>query len=417
LRRRRWVTVAIPSIAVKRCADAFGCIGDAHLADNPYMPSTLNPARAVARREASRYHRSNRVAEFFSPPLRRKPLETMKKLRVLMLIDNACMPLESIEGVSKEEMSPWKTEYDVWATLSNLGHETLKVGVSGDLSPVRDAIGGFKPNIVFNLLEGFHDFHMYDHHVVSYLELMQQAYTGCNPRGMILARDKALTKKIMAYHRIRVPAFAVFPRARKVVRPRKLAFPLLVKSVNVEGSVGIAQASVVYDDEKLVERVKYIHEALGTFAIAEQYIEGRELYVGVTGNLRLQTFPIWELIFENATEGMHLIAGERAKWSSAYQRKWGIVTRAAQDLPPAVVREMPHLCKRIYRILGMTGYARMDFRMTPAGELYLLEANPNPQLGYGEDFAESAEAAGTNYEKLIQTILNLGLSYRPEALT
>src|SRR5207248_8835873 len=131
------------------------------------------------------------------------------------------------------------------------GHDVMKLGVQDDLSVIRDAIDQFKPHVAFNLLEGFDDFHVFDQHVVSYLELSGQAYTGCNPRGMTLARDKALTKKIMAYHRISVPAFAVFARGRAIVRPKKLSLPLLVKSVSVEGSIGISQASIVHDDEKL----------------------------------------------------------------------------------------------------------------------------------------------------------------------
>jgi D-alanine-D-alanine ligase len=285
------------------------------------------------------------------------------------------------------------------------------------MAVVRQARDEFRPDVCFNIIEGFRGLHTFDQHVVSYLELLHLPYTGCNPRGLTLARDKALTKKIMAYHRIRVPAFAVFPRDRKVVRPKKLNFPLFVKSVNVEGSVGISQASVVHDDEKLKERVQYIHEALRTYAIAEQYIEGRELYVGVMGNLKLRTFPAWELFFDNAEHSkIHRIATDKVKFDRNYQKRWGITTRAAEDLPEAVARELPHLCKRIYRLLGLTGYARLDFRLTPSGELYLLEANPNPTIGKDEDFALSAGAAGVGYPTLIQQILNLGLSYSPRAL-
>ena len=171
----------------------------------------------------------------------------------------------------------------------------------------------------------------------------------------------------------------------------------------------------MHDDEKLRERVKFIHDSLQTFAIAEQYIEGRELYVGVMGNLRLQTLPIWELIFEKVPEDQPRIATRRSKFNKAYQQKWGITSRAAQELPPGIDKELPHLCKRIYRILGLTGYARLDFRLTPTGELYLLEANPNPQIAQNEDFADSAKAAGIEYQDLLGRIINLGLNYHPEA--
>jgi D-alanine-D-alanine ligase len=345
-----------------------------------------------------------------------KPRRPMNPLRVLMLIEEGLNPPESVEGLNEEQIAPFKTEWDVWTSLKKMGHEVQKLELHNELGAVRDAIGQFKPQVAFNLMEGFRGNPIYDQHVVSYLELIEQAYTGCNPRGMTLARDKALTKKIMAYHRIRVPAFAVFPRGRAITRPRKLEFPLLVKSVSVEGSIGISQASIVHDDEKLKERVKFIHDSLQTYAIAEQYIEGRELYVGVMGNLRLQTLPVWELIFEKVPEDQPRIATRRSKFNAAYQKKWGITSRAAQGLPEGMEKELAHLCKRIFRILGLTGYARLDFRLTPTGELYLLEANPNPQIACSEDFADSAKAAGMGYEELIERILKLGLSYSPEAL-
>jgi D-alanine-D-alanine ligase len=334
-----------------------------------------------------------------------------------MLVDKACVPPESIDGLSPAEIAPFKTEWDVCSTLQKLGHEVYKLGVSDDLSVIRNAIDAFHPHIAFNLLEGFRDFHVFDQHVVSYLELIEQPYTGCNPRGMTLARDKALTKKIMAYHRIHVPEFAVFPRRRQIVRPKKLGFPLVVKSVNVEGSVGISKSSLVRDDDELKDRVKYIHEALGTYAIAEEYIEGRELYVGLMGNLRLKTFPVWELLFEKAPEDMPVMATEKAKWDPRYQKRWGITTRAATDLPAGHDKLIPHLSKRIFRILGLTGYARLDFRMSAKGDLYLLEANPNPQLAHGEDFADSAAADGMQYDRLLQQICALGLQYSPHILS
>jgi D-alanine-D-alanine ligase len=348
---------------------------------------------------------------------RKKLAKPAVPLRVLMLMDKDLVPPDDVSGMTPEQIDPFKAELDVSVALRKLGHEVRMLGLHDDLGVIRSAIDDFHPDLAFNLLEGFANFHGFDQHVVAYLELIRQCYTGCNPRGMTLARDKALTKKIMQYHRIPAPAFAVFPRDRRIVRPKGLPFPLMVKSVNVEASIGIARASIVHDDDKLAERVKYIHESLGTYAIAEQYIPGRELYVGVMGNLRLRTFPVWELLFEKAPEDMPLIATNKAKFDAAYQKRWGITTRAAQDLDPRLQKQIPHLCKRIYRHLGLTGYARLDFRLTPEGQLYLLEANPNPQIAANEDFADSAEAAGVKYQPLIQQILNLGLSYRPELLS
>lgn len=338
----------------------------------------------------------------------------MRKLRVLVLMHEALVPPASIEGISDEEMADWKTEYDVCAGLHNLGHEVKPLGVSSDLGVIRSAIEDWKPHITFNLLEEFHGVAVYDHHVVSYLELMRKAYTGCNPRGLMLAHDKPLSKKILSFHRISVPTFAVFAKGRKIRRPKRLEFPLLVKSAIEEASLGISQASIVSNDEKLRERVEFIHNHIGTDALVEQYIEGRELYVGVIGNHRLQVFPIWEMLFRNMPENVAHIATAKVKWDSAYQKKMGIDTAAAEDIPEATVGKIQRLCKRIYHVLGLTGYARMDLRLTAEGEVYVLEANPNPNLAYGEDFAESAERDGISYEDLLQRILNLGLRFGAE---
>ena len=338
----------------------------------------------------------------------------MKKRRVLVLMHEDLVPPDSIEGVSDEEMAPWKTEYDVVAGLTNLGHDVRPLGVRTDLGVILETIEKWNPHVAFNLLEEFHGVALYDMHVVSYLELLQRAYTGCNPRGLMLSHDKALSKKILTYHRIAVPDFAVFPKGKAVRRPRGLEFPLLVKSSTEDASLGISQASVVHSDDKLVDRVAFIHEQLGTDALVEQYIEGRELYVGVIGNRRLQTFNTWEMLFNKMPEGLARIASAKVKWDFKYQAKYGITTDRARDLPEGLEAALEKLSKRIYRTLEMSGYARMDFRLREDGKIFVLEANPNPNLAYGEDFAESAETSGVNYEELLKRILNLGLSYQAE---
>ncbi len=336
----------------------------------------------------------------------------MRTLRILVLMLEQFVPPDTIEGLTDEQIAPFKTEFDVTATLRNLGHEVRPLGVTDDLGVIRAALQKWKPHIAFNLLEEFSGVGAYSHYIVGYLELMRQRYTGCNPLGLMLAADKALSKKILAYHRIHVPQFAVFPLRRVVRRPRRLAFPLLVKSTVEHGSVGISQASIVTNDEKLQERVTLVHEQLGTDAIAEEYIEGRELYLGVIGNRRLDTLPVWELHFENLPEGAANIATQKVKWDYKYQKQTGVVTRAANDLSDETRLRIARLCKRLYRLLNLSGYARIDMRLTEDGRIYVLEANPNPQLAFGEDFAESAHQGGVSYEQLVQRILSLGMSYR-----
>jgi D-alanine-D-alanine ligase len=320
------------------------------------------------------------------------------------------MPPETLEEGVEKEKQPWRTEYDVITTLKSMGHEVYPVGLQSDLAVIAKAIEDHKPHVAFNLLEEFDGHALFDQHVVSYLELLKQPYTGCNPRGLTLAHDKALTKKILSFHRIPVPGFAVFPMGQKVTRPARLSFPLLVKSVIEEGSVGISQASVVNDDEKLTERVEFIHRTTSSHAIAEQYIEGREIYVGVIGNKRLQTYTPWELVIKNLPEGSLNIATGRLKWNPDYQKKVGLVTKPA-DLSEELQLKVKLLSKRIYRHLSLSGYARMDYRLSDNGDFYLLEANPNPQIAKNEDFADSAAHCGLSYGQLLQKILTLGLSY------
>ena len=186
---------------------------------------------------------------------------------------------------------------------------------------------------------------IFDQNVVSYLELLQVPYTGCNPRGLLLARDKAISKMLLAPHRIPTPEFAVFRRGQKFRRPSRLRFPLIVKSLNNEGSIGISQASIVGDDEKLSERVAFIHHSVGSGALIERYIEGREFYVGVIGNGHLQVLPVWELIMDKLPDDAKRIATERVKWSRKYQLKYGITSREAKNLPPGKTDEIQHLGK------------------------------------------------------------------------
>jgi D-alanine-D-alanine ligase len=336
----------------------------------------------------------------------------VKKTRILALVHDHLVPPEDVTGIDVRE-AEWKMEFDVIETLRERGHDVDVLGIHDDLVPIRHRIGSFKPQIVFNLLEAFAGVTSFDQNVVSYLELLRMPYTGGNPRGLILARDKALSKKLLAYHRIPVPEFTVVRRGRKPRLSRKLQYPLIVKSLFFEASVGISQASVVENEDQLVRRVEFIHESLGTAAIVEQFIDGRELYVGMLGNDRLQVFPVWEMSFAKMPENRWRIATERVKWSTKYQERHGIMTDVA-DLSPEIFVRAQHLARRVYRALDLNGYARIDLRLSADGRPYVLEANPNPNLAYGEDFAESAERAGVTYERLLERIVALGLQWEPE---
>lgn len=331
----------------------------------------------------------------------------MRRLRILVLMHPDFVPPESSEGYSAQEINKWKTEYDVVSTLRAAGHEVHPLGVQEEIKPVRDEIENFKPHVVFTLLEEFHYQTAYDQHIASFLELMKVPYTGCNPRGLVLARGKDLSKMLVHHRRIAVPAFAVFPMRHKVKRPPRLALPLIVKSLTADGSHGISQASIVDTDEKLAERVAFIHERIETAAIAEQFIEGRELYVGVLGNNRLKALPVWELKF--GTMGGDHIATEKVKHDTNYQERVGIVDGPAKGLAPEVTDRIQRTAKRIYRTLGLDGYARIDFRLAPDGTPYFIEANPNPEIAKSQEFATAAKHDGLDYTELLHRILALGI--------
>jgi D-alanine-D-alanine ligase len=336
----------------------------------------------------------------------------MKKLRVLVLVHETLVPPESVEGFSEQEIDAWRTEYDVSSSLRAMGHEVKVLGLGDNLADLRNAIADWRPDIAFNLLEEFQGIVTYDQHVVAFLELMKLPYTGCNPRGMMISRDKVLSKQILSYHRVPTARFALLPRNRRYLEPRRLKFPLFVKSATEDASLGISQASIVHDPQKLRERVEFIHEQTNSDALVEEYVEGREIYVGVLGNERLTTFPLWELNFGTLPDVMAGIATRKVKWDRKYQKKHGIGTGPASDLPDGVPQRIAQVARRIYRALCLSGYARIDLRVRPDGSLCVLEANANPNLAQIEDFATSALAASVGYDALLERIMKLGAGYQ-----
>lgn len=334
----------------------------------------------------------------------------MKPRRVLILVHEDLIPPpeEEVERLTDSQVEPFKTEYHVESELRARGHDVQVLGLHDELAPLRKAIESFRPHVAFNLLEEFREKATYDYYMVNYLELHRTPYTGCSAPGLFLSRDKALSKKILTYHRIRVPKFMVVPRKRKVRRRKSLEFPLIVKALNEEASLGIAQASVVHNDERLAERVDFIHRKLNTAAIVEQFVPGRELYLGVLGNRRLITFPTWELRITDRPEGQPLVATEKVKWDLKYQELRG-VEHGPANLPEELERKAQAVAKRIYRRLGLSGYARIDFRLHEDGRLFFLEANPNAQISADEEFAHAAAAAGFSYPELLERVMSLGI--------
>lgn len=336
----------------------------------------------------------------------------MKKRRVLLLVheDFVPPPPDEIEAMSDAEVEEFKTEHHVESELREAGHEVRVLGLHDELAPLRLAIKEFRPHVVFNLLEEFGGERSHAIYIVNYLELHGVAYTGCSAPGLFVAQDKALSKKILTYHRILTPKFMVVPRGRKVRRPKRLSFPLIVKCLDEEASFGIAQASVVHNDEKLAERVEYVH-GLGQTALLEEFIPGRELYLGILGNRRLTTFPVWELRIEDLPEDQPLVATHAVKWDLDYQERFG-VEHGPAEISAELSAKIQRTGKRIYRSLGLSGYARIDFRLHDDGRLFFLEANPNPQISADEEFAHAAVAYGFSYLGLLEKVIRLGTGRR-----
>jgi D-alanine-D-alanine ligase len=335
----------------------------------------------------------------------------VKKIKILVLVHKDLVPPVDIKPKEIDrDKAAWITEYDVISTYKKLGHEVRVEGVYSDLQVIRDSIEEFNPHIVFNLLEEFDGSVLKDQNVVSYLELLKVAYTGTNPRGLILGRDKALAKKVLTYHGIKTPKFFVFPKNKKTKLTEDLNYPLIVKCLFEEASYGIAKASVVHNKEKLEERILYINKNLQTDAIVEEFIEGREYYVGVVGNYRLKTLPVWELVYDKLDAPEKEIYSSRAKWNPEYRLRKGINHKKA-DISRELEKKIIDVCKEVFKVLNLNGYARIDLRIDKDENIYVLEANPNPNIALDDEFAKSAEFSGFSYEDLLEKIASLGIEW------
>ncbi len=336
-------------------------------------------------------------------------MSAKKKLKVLALFD-AISPTTIDQDLTEEFLTEdWKTEVNVLEALRALGHTTQHLAIFDDLDLLRQKIESFQPDVIFNLADQFKNNRAFDQNIVSFLEMHAVPFTGCGSTGLTLCKHKGISKKILSYHRIHTPAFVIIARGKRISRPAKLKFPILIKPLKEEASLGISQASFVSTDDQFRDRVQFIHDKYANDVIAEEYIAGRELYVSLLGNLRLEEFPIRELVFKEVPPDEPKIATFKAKWDDEYRERWGLKNQFAEDLDPVVVRDIQQTCKRIYRLLTLDGYARMDLRLTADNKVFFIEANPNPILASDEDFALSALKAGLSYPQLIERIVRHAL--------
>jgi len=341
----------------------------------------------------------------------------MSKKKVLVLFDSAGTPPDDQDYTEEFKKEEWRTESGVIEALEKAGHEVRALGIYDDINLLLEEITRDRPEVVFNLTEIFLGKASMDRNIPSLLELLEIPYTGCGPEGLMICNNKALTKKILTYHRIKTPGFHIFNKGKKVWHPKRLRFPLMVKPLREEASTGIARASFVEDEEGLRERVLFIHDKYDMAAIVEEYIDGRELYMSILGRKRLQSFPLREMKFKQIPEEGPKMATYKAKWDKRYRERWGIKNEFAGRLPDGVPERIAHICKRAYRALLIDSYARFDLRVTPGGEIYVIEANANPMLARDDEFAGSAGKAGIAYEKLIAKIVQMALDGNENVLT
>jgi D-alanine-D-alanine ligase len=313
----------------------------------------------------------------------------------------------------EREIAAWKTdepemEYQIAHALQECGHEIRLLGVRDDLEYLIRCLDQWKPDLVFNAAEAFRGNDSLEYLLPGLLEAEGYRYTGAPPLALQVTRNKAISKKVLAYFGIQVPGFVSYRLREEVEQPPALTFPLIVKPLQADASAGIAQASIVQDVESLAERVSFIHERFGQGAIAEEFVDGRELYVSLVGNDHtLEVLPITEMVFDKSrTRPEERIATQNAKWDESYRERKGIRNVFARPLSRAVRDRIIETCRTAYRALWLRDYARLDLRLTPDGRVWVLEANANPFISYGHDMANAAAKAGMEYCAFIQRIVD-----------
>jgi len=327
----------------------------------------------------------------------------MPKRKVVVLFDTDTDP-PAQQDYSRHLQSSDEAEFDVARALLAKGHEVVCLGFRLDPAGVLERLRELKPDIVFNLAEGCRGRAELDFAVVGLLEMLGVNYTGATTAGLVLARNKATSKKVLAYHGIKTPQFAVYPRGSINGRPSDLRFPLIVKPLQQDASVGIAQSSVIKDDAALKERVTFVHDRLADDAIVEELISGREIYCGVTGDPPA-ALPLVEMVFENEVREEVKIATYKAKWSAKYRATKGIRNVVAQNIEADVVERIQRTAVETFCLLNLRDYGRIDIRLAHDHEVYVIEANPNPFIAKDEDLPNAAAADGKAYEDFIEGIV------------
>lgn len=307
-----------------------------------------------------------------------------------------------------------EAEYEVAVALQAYHHDVRLIGVKDDLRVLLEELKEFQPDVVFNGAESFQGNFGLDYVFAAALEAGGWTYTGSPPLALLLTRDKATSKEVLASHGVKVPGFAIFPQDRPLTPPAALRYPLIVKPVAEDGSAGIAHASVVHDAEALATRVGFIHATFAQTAIAEEFIAGRELYVGVVGNGdALDVLPPVEMVFDKEKNPPEeRIATKHAKWHEPYRKRRGIRNVFARPIAQAAKDAIDRTCRAAFRALHLRDYARFDIRLTEDQQVWLIEANANPFISFGHDMANAADKVGMDYYAFIDRIVREAMRRR-----
>jgi len=314
-------------------------------------------------------------------------------------------------GANKRRKKPEKHDREeIFEALEKLGHEPTYVVLDGEDKSLT-ALARHETDLFFNLVESYAGDDTMEMHVAAYLDLLGRPYTGAGPQGLYLAQDKSVAKKLFHFYGIRTPYFATCYQG-KLDHSQDISFPLIVKPISEDGSLGIDKGAVVGSVKELMERIHYVQEEFNSPALIEEFIEGREIYAGILGNQNPEVLPLVELDLSRLPEGMPKVAGMEVKWekdSEAYK-----VTKSApvENLDEEIQELLASTALNTYRILKLRDYGRIDMRLTDKGEVYVIEANPNPWLSSNSEFFMAAKKSGRSYADMIEQIIQLARTDR-----
>jgi len=329
----------------------------------------------------------------------------MAKLRIGVLYDYWWdEDEERVEGERPKKKSRDEDIQEVYEALKKIGHNPVYVRLDGTRESLIE-LARSQTDVLFNLVESFGGDDSQDTNVAGYLELLGRPFTGAGSSGLYLAQDKNLAKKIFTFHGIHTPYFSTVYRGR-TEHSHDIEFPVIVKPAREDGSIGIQFGAVCTSIKELMERIDYIHAEFDSPALIEEYIEGRELYVGVLGNEKPQALPVVEMDLSQLPEGTPKIAGSEVKWEEDSEAYKATKPFFPEDLEEATVTKLQETAVQAFTALQLRDYGRIDFRLATDGTVHVLEVNPNPYLLSSAEFAMAAKKSGRSYNELIAEIVD-----------